>query len=126
MLVSTDDEITEYLSKIKELIIKNNNNLIISTNRDINLSFMKKYGLTKKNIIDIINSLNEVNFEEKVINEHQDYPNENLYIFSKNIELVDDKGNIKDVMLYIKFNLLNKKVILISFHEAKYKFKGKY
>ena len=126
MLVSTDNEITEYLDNIKKLIIENESNLIISYNRDINLSFMKKYGLKKKSVIMIINSLTKMDFKEKVRNEHKDYSDEFLYIFSKEMELTDINGNIKEITLYIKFNLLNKKLILISFHEAKYKFKGKY
>ena len=123
LFTTTNDEINDYLNGIKELINKNENNLIVSSNRDINLSFMIKYGLKKKKIIQIINSLHKSDFIKKVINEHVNFSSEILYIFSKTINLEDIDGKIKKVTIYIKFNFLDEKVILISFHEAKYKFK---
>ena len=121
---ATDDEIINYLNSVKTLI-KDENKLIISTNRSINLDFMSEYSLKKKNVIEVINSLSKDDFEDKVVNNHLNFSNEILYIFSKTIELVDISGIKKLVTIYIKFNVLNNNVILISFHEAKYKFKGR-
>lgn len=124
-LTTTDDEITEYLDNIKRCIEENENNLIIANNRDINLKFMVKYNLNKQKVIEILKELNKEDFEEKVINKHKEYSNELLYIFSKKLELTDYLGIKRMVTIYIKFNLLKQRVIVISFHEAKYKFKGK-
>ena len=121
-LTASDNEIYEYLNVVKELI-KNENNLILSLNRDKNLNFAIKYNLKKKDIIQIINKLTVKDFIEKVNNEHEDYKNEVLYVFTKNVDLVNVTGNTNNIDLYIKFNLL-KKVILVSFNEAEHKFRS--
>lgn len=122
---TTNDDIDKYLEKVKNIINNNSSNLIISLNRDINRDFMANYSLRKKNVIQIINNLSSNNFEEKVINNHTDFKDEYLYIFSTVMDLTGTKGKTKKVIIYIKFNLLDTKAILVSFHEAKYKFKEK-
>lgn len=124
-MITTDDEITEYLANIRKLINQDTNNLKIATNREVNLNFIAKYNLKKKNIIQIIRRLRNEHFQQKVVNEHEKYSKEYLYIFGIKVELTDSIGNNNSVLLYIKFNVLNEKVILVSFHEAKYKFKEK-
>lgn len=122
---ATLEDINHYLNDIKTLINENERSLIISTNRTKNIYFMQKYNLKKKDIIQIINSLDTDDFKDKVVNEHIQFLNEVLYIFSKTVDLIDEEGKINTVNIYIKFNLINKKVILISFHEAEYEFKEK-
>lgn len=122
---TTNDDIDEYLEKVKNIINTNNSDLIISLNRDINRNFMINYALKKRSVIQIINNLSSDNFEEKVLNNHTNFKDEYLYIFSIVMDLIDIKGKTKKVTIYIKFNLLDTKVILVSFHEAKYKFKEK-
>lgn len=122
---ATDDDIINYLSSVKSLIKENKNNLIVSLNREKNTNFINKYGLKKNRIIEIIDSLDKDDFEDKVMNRHTDYSDEVLYIFSKTFNLTDSNGKLNTVEIYIKFNLTDKKVILISFHEAEYEFKEK-
>lgn len=102
---------------------ENEKNLIISTNRNINLSFMIEYDLNIKTIIRIIKDLKATDFKEKLINKHIEYKDEYLYVFSTILELNNSIGESKTIPMYTKFNLLPNKVILVSFHEAKYKFK---
>ncbi len=124
-LVATDDDVSEYLKEIKECIKKDKNNLKLQQNRQNNFEFMVEYNLNKNVIIDIINQLELIDFIDKVANRHKEYKVEVLYIFNKNYELTNAHGNKKIVSIYIKFNYINPKVILVSFHEAKYKFKEK-
>ena len=124
-LVATDDDVSEYLKEIKECIKKDKNNLKLQQNRQNNFEFMVEYNLNKNVIIDIINQLELIDFIDKVANRHKEYKDEVLYIFNKNYELTNDHGNKKIVFIYIKFNYINPKVILVSFHEAKYKCKEK-
>lgn len=124
-LVATDDDVYEYLKEIKECIKKDKNNLKLQQNRQNNFEFMVEYNLNRNAIIDIINQLELSDFIDKVANRHKEYKDEVLYIFNKNYELTNAYGNKKIVSIYIKFNYINPKVILVSFHEAKYKFKEK-
>lgn len=58
-------------------------------------------------------------------NEHRGFEHELLYIFGKDVKLVERFGNSdKLVSLYIKFNKLeNCYVIVVSLHEQKYPLK---
>lgn len=114
--------IEEYLEIIKRLINENDKKLIIAVNRDKNLKFMIKYSLNKSIVKEMLNKLTENDFREKVINKKEKYKDEELYIFSIKEELVDFSGNINSVEIYIKFNLKDDLVYLISFHEAEYQF----
>ena len=55
-------------------------------------------------------------------NEHKGFEHEQLYVFGKDVILLERNGTEeKTVSLYIKFNKLDSCfVIIISFHEQKY------
>lgn len=127
MNTATTDDVTEYLKEIKNSIKNDKNNLKLQNNRLKNFEFMVEYNLNSDVIIDIINELELDDFEEKVKNNHKSdrYKDEILYIFSKKWELTNINGNKKIITIYIKFNYINPNVILVSFHEARYKFKEK-
>lgn len=127
MNTATTDDVTEYLKEIKNSIKNDKNNLKLQNNRLKNFEFMVEYNLNSDVIIDIINELELDDFEEKVKNNHKSdrYKDEILYIFSKKRELTNVNGNKKLITIYIKFNYINPNVILVSFHEARYKFKEK-
>lgn len=63
-----------------------------------------------------------MDFSEILQNKHAGYEHERLYVFGKDVKLLERTGNKeKTVSLYIKFNKLEKCfVIIISFHEQKY------
>ena len=71
---------------------------------------------------DIILSLSVMDFSEILQNEHKGFEHERLYVFGKDVTLLERNGTEeKTVSLYIKFNKLeNCFVIIISFHEQKY------
>lgn len=125
MTCTLEEEISTYLQEVKNIINSNQKDLIISLNRKKNLEFIKKFGLSKASIIDIINQLTIEDFKDRVANEHPGFSKETLYIFGKMLFLENIYGELEKPLVYIKFNKLMNKVILISFHEAKYKFKEK-
>ncbi len=71
---------------------------------------------------DVLLSLTADDFSEILKNEHPGYQHERLYVFGKEVVLLKRIGaEKKTVPLYIKFNKLeNRFVIVISFHEQKY------
>ena len=71
---------------------------------------------------EIILSLTPYDFSGILQNEHKGYEQERLYVFGKDVTLLERSGSAeKQVSLYIKFNKLeNCFVIVISFHEQKY------
>lgn len=74
---------------------------------------------------DILMGLTATDFSERLQNEHEGYEDEMLYVFGKDVELLERMGNeSKTVSLYIKFNKLdNCYVIVVSLHEQKYPIK---
>ena len=70
----------------------------------------------------IILSLTVMDFSEILQNEHKGFEHERLYVFGKDVPLLERNGTEdKTVSLYIKFNKLeNCFVIVISFHEQKH------
>ena len=63
-----------------------------------------------------------MDFSEILQNEHKGYEHERLYVFGKDVTLLERTGTEeRAVSLYIKFNKLESSfVIVISFHEQKY------
>lgn len=120
MSILQQESVSNILNNIKEIVKKDSNNLIISTNREKNIKFLKEYSLKKKDVIQIINELNIKHFISKVKNKHEDYSHEYLYIFKIDKVLVDTKGLKSIIPIYLKFNLISPKVILISIHKAEY------
>lgn len=74
---------------------------------------------------DILLGLTATDFSKVRHNEHRGFEHELLYIFGKDVKLVERFGNSdKLVSLYIKFNKLeNCYVIVVSLHEQKYPLK---
>lgn len=80
------------------------------------------YVIDENKARDILLGLDVTDFSEILKNEHVGYEHELLYVFGKNVELLERIGNgSKLVSLYIKINKLdNSYVIVISMHEQKY------
>lgn len=82
-----------------------------------------KYLITEEGAYNIIRSLTPLDFCEALQNEHPKYRHELLYVFGKDVKLVERYGGPEEVTvsLYIKFNYLESHyVIVISFHEQKW------
>lgn len=71
---------------------------------------------------EILLSLQTEDFSCILHNEHAGYEHELLYVFGKTVKLLERFGSgERDVLLYIKFNkLVNRYIIVISFHEQRY------
>ena len=99
-------EIERYLSDLKDAVKKN------------------RYRIERnfKKAKEIILSLTPYDFSGILQNEHKGYEQERLYVFGKDVTLLERSGSAeKQVSLYMKFNKLeNCFVIVISFHEQKY------
>lgn len=74
---------------------------------------------------DILLGLEAMDFSEILRNEHKGYEHELLYVFGKDVELLERMGNTsKTVSLYIKFNKMDScYVIVVSLHEQRYPIK---
>ena len=90
--------------------------------RQDNINLFLDYVIDEAKAKEIILSLTVMDFSEILQNEHKGYEHENLYVFGKDVSLLERNGTEeKTVSLYIKFNKLeNCFVIVISFHEQKH------
>lgn len=114
-------EIADYLSRAKKLIVQNKFCIALNSNRMTNLSLFDEYLIDEERIKIILLDLTEDDFCEKVQNKHVQFQHEWLYIFGKEISLMKRYEKSEVVPLYIKFNMIeNKFVIVISFHKQKY------
>ena len=93
-----------------------------NTRRQDNINLFLNYIIDEAKAKEIILSLTVMDFSEILQNEHKGFEHEKLYVFGKDITLLERNGTEeKMVSLYIKVNKLeNCFVIVISFHEQKY------
>lgn len=90
--------------------------------RQKNQDIYMDYVFTEEDAKKVILSLTAYDFSDAVQNDHPQHPEEILYIFGKDINLMPRYGDSEEkVSLYIKFNkLTNQYVIVISFHKQEY------
>lgn len=127
----TLEDISIYLTEVKEAIQKNRYRIELNSRRPDNRELFFNYVLGEAKAKNILLGLTEMDFSEILQNEHKGYEHERLYVFGKDVELLERIGNIsKMVHLYIKFNSIpfghktdNCYVIVISLHEQKYPIK---
>ena len=115
-------DIEQYLSEVKEAVEKDNYRLDRNARRQDNINLFLDYVIDEAKAKEIILSLSVMDFSEILQNEHTGYEHEKLYVFGKDVILLERNGTEeKTVSLYIKFNKLeNCFVIIISFHEQNY------
>ena len=118
----TQEEIEEYLSDVKKAVSEDRYRLDRNSRRQDNIDLFINYVIDESKAKDIILSLEVMDFSEMVQNEHVGFEHEMLYIFGKDVQLLERTGTEEvTVSLYIKFNKLeNNYVIVISFHEQHY------
>ncbi len=112
-------DIDQYLSEVKEAVKKGNYRLDRNAKRQENIDLFLNYVIDEAKARKIILSLTAKDFSEILQNAHPGFQHEKLYVFGKNVRLLERIGSkMKTVALYIKFNkLANSFVIVISFHE---------
>ena len=111
-------DVENYLEAVKCAVKARRYRLDMNVKRPDNRKLFQTYSLTENIILD----LNAMDFSDAVPNEHVGYEHETLYIFGKEVLLIERYGTAeKLVPLYIKFNKLdNEFVIVISFHEQRH------
>lgn len=121
-------DIEEYLSIVRQAVREDRYEIERNENREENLKLSWQYMLPEEEIKKIIYSLTPLDFSEAVKNRKKRFANEILYVFGKNVNLIErDSGQEKEIELYIKFNKeIDNYVIVISFHEAKHPVKKYY
>lgn len=115
-------DIEQYLSEVKQAVESDKYRLSRNIKRQDNINLFLDYVLDEAKAKEIILSLTAMDFSEILSNEHKGYEHERLYVFGKDVTLLERSGTKeKTLSLYIKFNKLeNSFVIVISFHEQKY------
>lgn len=115
-------DIEEYLSIVRQAVREDRYEIERNENREENLKLSWQYMLPEEEIKKIIYSLTPLDFSEAVKNRKKRFANEILYVFGKNVNLIErDSGQEKEIELYIKFNKeIDNYVIVISFREAKH------
>ncbi len=117
--------IEKYLAEVKASVADNRYRIDRNDKRQDNKQLFIDYVIDEADAKDILLSLTVMDFSEIRPNEHKGYEHEQLYVFGKDVTLLERFGAAeKTVSLYIKFNKLeNCFVIVISFHEQKYPLK---
>jgi len=117
-------DIEQYLSEVIDAVLNDRYRIDRNAKRQDNINLFLNYVIDEAKAKDILLSLTAMDFSEILQNEHKGYENELLYIFGKDVTLLERFGDEeKNVSLYIKLNKLeNCFVIVISFHEQKYPF----
>ena len=115
-------DIEQYLVEVKEAVKKGNYWLVRNHKRRDNINLFLDYEVDEAKVKEIIFSLSAMDFVEILQNDHKRYQHENLYVFGKDVVLIETKTKeYKTASLYIKFNKLkNSFVYIISFHKQKY------
>ena len=115
-------DVENYLEAVKCAVKARRYRLDMNVKRPDNRKLFQTYSLTEEDAENIILDLNAMDFTDAVPNEHVGYEHETLYIFGKEVLLIERYGTAeKLVPLYIKFNKLdNEFVIVISFHEQRH------
>ena len=115
----TKSDIEQYLSDV--FVAVNAGRYQISP-RQKNQDIYMDYVFTEEDAKEVILSLTAYDFSDAVQNDHPQHPEEILYIFGKDINLMPRYGDSEEkVSLYINFNkLTNQYVIVISFHKQEY------
>lgn len=116
------EDIEEYLAQVKAAVKLGRYRLDRNLKRQDNINLFLNYVIDEADARKIILNLTVMDFSDVLQNAHKGFEHEQLYVFGKDVELLERFGTgYKTVSLYIKFNKLdNCYVIIISFHEQKY------
>ena len=115
-------DIEQYLTEVKEAVENDRYRIDRNSKRQDNINLFLDYIIDEAKAKEIILSLTAMDFSEILQNEHKGFEHEKLYVFGKEVTLLERAGTEeRTVSLYIKFNKLkNCFVIVISFHEQKH------
>ena len=108
-------DIEQYLSEVKDAVEKDHYRLDRNARRQDNINLFLDYVIDEAKAKKIILSLTAMDFSEILQNEHRGYEHENLYVFGKDVTLLERNGTEeKTVSLYIKFNKLENCFVIVE------------
>ena len=118
----TIEDVEMYLEDVKQAINAGRYRIAMNENRQDNQHLFVEYVISEKQRKQILLSLEAADFSEIKHNTHKGYEHELLYVFGKDVKLLNRFGSEEEqVSLYIKFNKLESLyVIVIPFHKQKY------
>lgn len=116
------EEIRQYLAEVKAAVRAGRYRIDRNQKRQANQALYRDYVIDEAKTQKILLSLVVEDFCEVVQNEHEGYEYEQLYVFGKDVRLLQRFGVREEtVSLYIKCNKQkNQFVIIISFHKQAY------
>ena len=125
VLIITLEDIEKYLFEVKKAILDNRYRIELNYYRQDNIDLFTYYVIDTEIAKNILLELVPTDFSEVLQNEHREFKHELLYVFGKDVTLLERFSNSdRNVPLYIKFNKLdNHYVIVVSMHEQKYPIK---
>lgn len=101
------DKIEAYLLQVKDAIFKGNYSIARNSNRQDNNDLFNDYVIDEEKTKEILLTIEVEDFSEVRYNEHKGYEHELLYIFGKEVRLLERWGSEEMIVpLYIKFNKL--------------------
>lgn len=118
----TVEDIAAYLAEVSEAVRSDRFRIELNDKRQDNRQLFFDYIIDESGAKEIILKLDPLDFSDIRQNDNPRFPNERLYVFGKDVSLVERFGSEeKLVNLYIKINKLQDNyVIVVSFHEGKY------
>ena len=93
-----------------------NKKRIFLLKRSKNDDFISKYSFNQKDIEEIVYSLTENLFKEKIINKDKKINSKYLYVFKVVVDLKDEYGVITNY-IYIKICDIKEDILVVSLHE---------
>lgn len=112
-------DVENYLEAVKCAVKARRYRLDMNVKRPDNRKLFQTYSLTEEDAENIILDLNAMDFSDAVPNEHVGYEHETLYIFGKEVLLIERYGTAeKLVPLYIKFNKLDNEFVIVISHST--------
>ncbi|MCI9633047.1 MAG: hypothetical protein HFH18_07365 [Ruminococcus sp.] len=115
-------DIEAYLSEVKDAVGKDRYRIARNSRRQDNIDLFLDYVVNEARAKEILLSLEPADFSAVLQNEHTRFEHERLYVFGKDVSLLERNGAEETIVpLYIKINNLeNGFVIVISFHRQKH------
>ncbi len=115
------EEIDQILDRIQNCIRNGRYTISLNEHRQENIDFINEYNLSSKRQKEILLNINTEDFCHSLQNTKKGYEYETLYVFSKNISLLDIYGNKENVDIYTKFNIIKQNngdfTVVISLHK---------
>ena len=97
-------DIEQYLSEVKDAVEKDHYRLDRNARRQDNINLFLDYVIDEAKAKKIILSLTAMDFSKILQNEHRGYERENLYVFGKDVTLLERNGT--EASAYVLFQII--------------------